>query len=403
MLARLPHKEFPAQGVAARLGETARPLAALTTRAPDDPGIALLDAWAVAADVLTFYQERIANEGYLRTAGERRSVLELARLIGYELNPGVAATAYLAFEVENPPAAPAGGAAGTPANQPLAPGTEPVTTARISHGTRVQSLPESGEQPRTYETSVDFTAHAQWNALRPRLVRPQRLALHRAAGADDKTCKLYLLSDQGGFADEADASDLAIADTYLLDPAEPLEGAGGQVKGVEVQTIYVEGTATGLKAGQLLLLAGQNCTAGADGTETCNSAARRVPYPAHHAGARAQPDAHRPGLHAPAAAPAAEDTAPAAGRDHRTARTPHDEAARGEDGQAPVMARARPGRFYRHRRLAAGLVGAACQLAAARGASAPAAENQRAARRIRLFSPCRLLRQQCATVGQPAR
>ena len=53
-------------------------LAGLTTREGSDPSIALLDAWAVVADVLTFYQERIANEGYLRTATERRSVLELA-------------------------------------------------------------------------------------------------------------------------------------------------------------------------------------------------------------------------------------------------------------------------------------------------------------------------------------
>ena len=45
-------------------------------------------------DVLTFYQERIANEGYLRTATERRSMLELARAIGYELSPGVAASTY---------------------------------------------------------------------------------------------------------------------------------------------------------------------------------------------------------------------------------------------------------------------------------------------------------------------
>src|SRR5690242_19426677 len=48
-----------------------RPLAVLTTREPDDPSVALLDASAVVADVLTFYQERIANEGFLRTATER--------------------------------------------------------------------------------------------------------------------------------------------------------------------------------------------------------------------------------------------------------------------------------------------------------------------------------------------
>ncbi len=52
------------------------PLVGLTTREPSDPAIALLDGWAMVADVLTFYQERIANEGYLRTATERRSVLE---------------------------------------------------------------------------------------------------------------------------------------------------------------------------------------------------------------------------------------------------------------------------------------------------------------------------------------
>jgi len=75
MLARLSSPEFPA-------------LRKLRTRSRDDWTIALLDAWAVVADVLTFYEERIANEGYLGTATEGRSVRELARLIGYELRPG---------------------------------------------------------------------------------------------------------------------------------------------------------------------------------------------------------------------------------------------------------------------------------------------------------------------------
>ena len=44
------------------------PLRGLTTRDTSDPAIALLDAWSILADVLTFYQERIANEGFLRTA-----------------------------------------------------------------------------------------------------------------------------------------------------------------------------------------------------------------------------------------------------------------------------------------------------------------------------------------------
>ena len=57
-----------------RANEGLRPLLKLTSRDTGDPSIALLDAWAIVADVLTFYQERIANEGYLRTATERRSM-----------------------------------------------------------------------------------------------------------------------------------------------------------------------------------------------------------------------------------------------------------------------------------------------------------------------------------------
>jgi Baseplate J-like protein len=126
-------------------------LRGLKTRADDDPTMALLDAWATVLDVLTFYQERLANESYLRTATERRSVLELARAIGYELNPGVAASADLAFEMET------------------APGAPEVVTLEV--GTRVQSQPGPGELPQTFETIEAIEARPAWNALRPQLTR----------------------------------------------------------------------------------------------------------------------------------------------------------------------------------------------------------------------------------------
>jgi hypothetical protein len=156
MLARLP-----LEGVEDAPNQIRHPLTALTTRSPDDPAIALLDAWATIDDVLTFYQERIANEGFLRTATERRSILEQARLIGYELSPGVAASAYLAFGVDE--------AAGAPAS------------AVIARGTKVQSVPAQSELPQTFETSDDITARVEWNALRPRLMRPQELAIQGSA------------------------------------------------------------------------------------------------------------------------------------------------------------------------------------------------------------------------------
>ena len=82
--------QFKASMIAA-LSDISHPtLQGLKTRDDDDFSIALLDAAATMADVLTFYQERIANESFLRTATERRSLLELGRLIGYELRPGAA-------------------------------------------------------------------------------------------------------------------------------------------------------------------------------------------------------------------------------------------------------------------------------------------------------------------------
>jgi hypothetical protein len=120
-------------------------LADLRTRRDDDFSIALLDAWAAVADVLTFYEERIANESYLRTATERRSILELARLIGYELRPGVAAATDLAFSVDS---------------------TSIVPTT-IAERTRVQSIPDPGQQPVTFESVEQIEARSTWNKLAP--------------------------------------------------------------------------------------------------------------------------------------------------------------------------------------------------------------------------------------------
>ncbi len=158
MTDRLPSWTLPGDELTeAEAASPPRPLAALTTRDGADPAIALLDAWACVADVLTFYQERIANEGFLRSATERRSILELARAIGYELKPGVAASACLAFTVEDAPGAP----------------REAVIEPRV----RVLSVPGQDERPQTFETIEQIDARAEWNALKPRTTRKQDLAI----------------------------------------------------------------------------------------------------------------------------------------------------------------------------------------------------------------------------------
>jgi uncharacterized phage protein gp47/JayE len=74
-----------------------------TDRSPSDIGMLLVDLFAYMGDVLSYYQDRIASESFLDTAVERRSVLNLLRLIGYELAPAVASNAELTL-LFNPPA-----------------------------------------------------------------------------------------------------------------------------------------------------------------------------------------------------------------------------------------------------------------------------------------------------------
>jgi uncharacterized phage protein gp47/JayE len=123
-------------------------LAGLTTREPDDPAIALLDCWAVVGDVLTFYQERIANEGYLRTATEQESLTRLGRLVGYTPRPPLGASTYLAYTLD------------------------PGATSVIPAGSAAKSVPAQGQLPQTYETSEDLVAHEEWNALAVRRTDP---------------------------------------------------------------------------------------------------------------------------------------------------------------------------------------------------------------------------------------
>ncbi len=64
--------------------------------APGDLGLQVLEWWAYLADVLTFYNERYANECYLGTATQQGSIANLVALLGYRPAPGIAATGKLA-------------------------------------------------------------------------------------------------------------------------------------------------------------------------------------------------------------------------------------------------------------------------------------------------------------------
>ena len=134
----------------------------LRTRDTSDFTIALLDSWAVVLAILTFYQERFANEAFLRTAVGQRSVFELARLVGYVPSPGVAASAVIAYTLSSAPGSP--------------------DDVLIPAGTRVQSVPGPGQTPQVFESSSDVTAMIAFNAIPAQTTQPWQLF-----GADTST------------------------------------------------------------------------------------------------------------------------------------------------------------------------------------------------------------------------
>lgn len=124
-------------------------------RQSDDYGIALLEMWAYIADILTFYQERIANEFFLRTALYRDTIIRLAAMLDYKLNPGVAASTYLVFF------------------------TEKDTKVSIPVGLKVQSLPGQDEKPQKFETIEAIDALSDLNEMKLQSITEEQFVLRR--------------------------------------------------------------------------------------------------------------------------------------------------------------------------------------------------------------------------------
>ena len=108
-----------------------------------------IELWAYVADVLTFYQERIANEAYLGTATQRDSMMRLAELIDNHPSPGAGASAMVAFSMAK------------------------GKTITVPASFRVGSKASPGKAAAVFETSGAVTAVSDHNAMPVATVLPQ--------------------------------------------------------------------------------------------------------------------------------------------------------------------------------------------------------------------------------------
>jgi hypothetical protein len=101
--------------------------------AAGDLAVMMMEWWAYVGDILTFYNERIANQDYLRTADLPESVPRLIQLLGYRPRPAIGATGTLAALIT------------------------PGQTATLPRGLPFLSKPAPGQEVQTFELDADTT------------------------------------------------------------------------------------------------------------------------------------------------------------------------------------------------------------------------------------------------------
>lgn len=102
------------------------------TQGQGDLAVMMAEWFAYLADILTFYNERIANQAYLRTADLPESVNHLIKLLGYRPRPAIGATGTLAALVS------------------------PGQSATLPKGLQFQSKPGPGQAPQIFELATDI-------------------------------------------------------------------------------------------------------------------------------------------------------------------------------------------------------------------------------------------------------
>ncbi len=228
-----------------RPGETQ--LAGWQPGAQGDLAVQMVEWWAYLADILTFYNERIANESYLGTAILPESVNHLVQLLGYRPRPALGAkvtlAGLLAAGARVPVALPAGHA-----------GAEQARSGRERRKCS-NSTPRASCNRPTSSPPTLFRRTGSCSPTPPRRTRPTRCG-SPARSRGSKSRDRLLLINAKALAVAPSIADYAWITVTAVQPAtSPL---GDAVTAVSFTPVASTLTANAQAADYVLLRGGQS-------------------------------------------------------------------------------------------------------------------------------------------------
>jgi Baseplate J-like protein len=144
-------------------------------RSEADMGIMLIELFSYIADELSYFQDRVANEAFLRTARARSSVSNHLSLIDYPMQNGLSANAFIKVEVIEEPSLPAASepSAIEQKAKEVAGEVKESKSAIIPAGFQISTYPERGKrrvggEPAgivIFETLQDQVVDARYNRI----------------------------------------------------------------------------------------------------------------------------------------------------------------------------------------------------------------------------------------------
>jgi hypothetical protein len=163
-------------------------------RAVDDLGVLLLESWAYVLDILQFYDRRIAEESYLRTARDPAAIRRLVALTGYLPRPAVASSALVAA---------------------LADGRDPAV---VPTGTQFRSKSTPGIPAQTFETGPVATIDPRTNSWKLAPIRKNKFSgLFAFAPGEPGVLQGQIVAVLDGITPKAAATVASVAATNMAD------------------------------------------------------------------------------------------------------------------------------------------------------------------------------------------